>query len=217
MKRSPRRTLVSLFCASALVLSACGDDDDSSDPSTTADSQAASSTTEPADTTTTEGANDTDDSGQDDPTTTTSSTPDSTPAVDDTAWRSAIATAEEHAGGTAYELDDQDDNGTWEIDVAVGDRSVEVTVSADGTSVVETEDDDDLDDDDRQALSVATITLEDAILTALAEVPGQLDDAELDDDNGTFAWEITIDVDNDDDVEVYIDVVTGEVLRVERD
>lgn len=128
----------------------------------------------------------------------------------------AIATAEQEAGGTAYELDDQDDDGTWEVDVAVGDRSVEVTVSADGSEVVRTDDDGRLDGDDRRALDAATTGLVDAITTALAEVDGTLDDVELDDEGGTFAWEVSIDEQGGGDVEVYVDVTTGKVLRVDR-
>lgn len=133
----------------------------------------------------------------------------------DVLW-AAISTAEEDAGGTAYEVDDQDDDGTWEIDVAVGDRSIEVTVTSDGAEVVGTDDDDDLDDDDRRALDAATITIQDAITTALNEVPGTFDDAELDEEDGSFHWEISIDAtDGDDDVEVYVDVESGDVVRVD--
>lgn len=124
----------------------------------------------------------------------------------------AIETAEAEAGGTAYEIDDQDEDGTWEVDVRVDDRSVEVTVSADGTEVTETEDDD-LDDDDRAALDAATITLREAIELAVAEAGGVLDDAELEgeDDGEPHHWEVTVDTDDQDDIEVLISV-TGEVL-----
>ena len=76
-----------------------------------------------------------------------------------------------------------------------------------------TDDGDDLDSDERAALDSAQITLADAIRTALEEVGGTLDDVELDEDGGTVAWEVSI----DDDVEVYVDITTGEVLRVDRD
>lgn len=124
----------------------------------------------------------------------------------------AIDTAEAEAGGTAYEIDDQDEDGTWEVDVQVEDRSVEVTVSADGTQVVETEDDD-LDDEDRAALDAATITLTEAIELAVNEVGGVLDDAELEgeDDGDPHHWEVSVDTDENDDIEVHISV-TGEVL-----
>lgn len=63
-------------------------------------------------------------------------------------WHAAIEAAEQEADGTAYEIDDQDDDETWEVDVAKGKTSSEVQVAADGTARVE-DADDDLDDDDR--------------------------------------------------------------------
>lgn len=124
----------------------------------------------------------------------------------------AIQTAETEAGGTAYEIDDQDDDGTWEVDVRVEDHSVEVTVSADGTEVLETEQDD-LDGDDRAALDAATITLSEAIELSIAEVGGVLDDAELEDedDGQPHHWEVSVDTDSRDDIDVLVSV-TGEIL-----
>lgn len=128
----------------------------------------------------------------------------------------AVATAEQETGGTAYEIDDQDDDGTWEVDVALEGRSVEVTVSADGTTVVGTEDDDDLDEEDRAGLAAATITLQDAIRVAVEEVGGVLDDAELEEEDGQHYWEVSVDTtDGDDDVEVKVSVA-GTVLSVDR-
>lgn len=125
----------------------------------------------------------------------------------------AIAAAEDEAGGTAYEIDDQEQDGSWEVDVAVGDRSVEVTVDADGA--VTRTDDDDLDGDDRAGLDAATITLVEAIELAIGEVGGVLDDAELEEDDGTHYWEVSLDgTDRGDDVEVKVSV-TGEVLETD--
>ena len=85
-------------------------------------------------------------------------------------------------------------------------------VSADGKSVVESEDDD-LDDDDRAGLDAASITLSDAIMTAIDEKGGVLDDAELEEENGTHYWEVTVDgTDSGDDVEVKIGVTNGSVI-----
>lgn len=128
----------------------------------------------------------------------------------------AIATAEAEAGGTAYEIDDEDDDEAWEVGIAVDDRGVEVKVSADGTTVTGTDDDDDLNDE-RTGLQQAQVGIADAIETAIAEVGGTLDDAELSDDDGRYAWEVTVDADGDDDVEVYVDITSGEVLGVDRD
>ena len=127
----------------------------------------------------------------------------------------AITFAAGEAGGTAYGLDDSDLTGTWEVDVLVGDRSHEIEVSEDGTTV-EGREEEDADRDDIDRLGRAQVTIEDAIDTALAEVPGTLDDVELDDEDGTDVWEVTIDAADNDDIEVYVDAGSGEILRVDR-
>ena len=139
------------------------------------------------------------------------------PASDDrnAAALRAIATAEQSEGGTAYAIDDEDDDRSWEVDVMVGDRSVEVEVSWDGNSVISRDDDDD-DDDERRALERAQVSLSEAIEAALAKVPGELDDAELDDDDDRDAWEVTIDEADDDDVEVYVSIEDGSIIKVDR-
>jgi len=103
----------------------------------------------------------------------------------------AIATAEKKAGGTAYAIDDPDRDNTWEVDVATGTISVEVEVSADGTEVVRTQDDD-LDAGDRRALDAATVSISQAIERTVAKSGGELDDAELDEDDGRYHWAVTV-------------------------
>lgn len=127
----------------------------------------------------------------------------------------AITAAEEETGGTAYEIDDQDDDGSWEVQVRIGDAAQEVQVGADG-EFLGTEDDD-LDADDRDALDAATLTLAEAIETAVAEVGGQLDDAELEEEDGTYVWKVSLDGtdDGEDDVDVHVDTVSGEVVKVD--
>lgn len=128
----------------------------------------------------------------------------------------AIATAESAANGTAYEIDDEDDDQTWEVDVMVGERSVEVKVSADGNTVVSQSDDDDDDADDRARLSRATVPLAQAIEIALREVPGTLDDVELDDEDGRDVWEVKIDTPDNDDVKVYVSITDGAIVKIDR-
>ena len=137
--------------------------------------------------------------------------PASAPADELESLLAAIATAEKAQGGTAYEVDDQDEDGTWEIDVAVKDKSVEVTVSADGSEVVSTDDEDDLDDDEREGLDSAKKGIGEAITTAMQEVDGTFDDAELEDEDEGHVWEVAVDT-ADGDVEVRVDVVTGKVV-----
>ncbi|MFV0535605.1 MAG: PepSY domain-containing protein [Cumulibacter sp.] len=127
----------------------------------------------------------------------------------------AIDKAEADTGGTAFEIDDQDDDGTWEVDVRTGDTAVEVSLSADGTQVLNTEDDD-LDAEDKAALDAASITLSDAITLAIEHVGGDLDDAELDggDDGEGPHWEVSVDATDQGDVEVKVSI-DGEILNVD--
>lgn len=128
----------------------------------------------------------------------------------------AIEAAEADQDGTAVEIDDQDDDGTWEVTVRIGDRTVEVTVGADG-EVAGTDDEDDLDAEDIAALDAATTTLAEAIETAVAQTGGVLDDAELDEEDGTYVWKVSVDGTDagDDDVEVHVDTVSGEVVKTD--
>ncbi|MEE6287835.1 PepSY domain-containing protein [Georgenia sp. MJ173] len=127
----------------------------------------------------------------------------------------AISLAESDAGGTAFEIDREDD-GRWEISVAVDRDEIDVIVSADGTEVLDSRADGSADDDEVAALDAATVGLAEAIATALTEVPGRFDDASLDEEHGDFAWEVSIDRTDGDDVDVYVAVTSGEVLHVDR-
>ena len=215
MNRTTHLTLALALTAS-LGLAACDTDDTDEPDATVGDSTPAATTDETTGPMDDDDATDTDDltADVDEVTGTGGAAP--SPGDDLTAVAlTAVATAEAETDGTAYEIDDQDDDGTWEVDVRVDDRSVEVTVAADGTAVESTEDDD-LDDDDRAALDAATITLAEAVELAVAEVGGVLDDAELEEEDGSFFWEVTLDgTESGDDVEVKVSV-TGEILQTER-
>ncbi|TGO04711.1 PepSY domain-containing protein [Serinibacter arcticus] len=123
----------------------------------------------------------------------------------------AIGIAESETGGVAYAIDDSDDDGGWEVDVRTGDTSVEVRVGADG--VVSGTEADDLDGEDRRILDAVGITLAQAIEAAVAETGGTLDDADLTDDDGDHV-EVTVDTAERTDVDVHLDPVSGDVLRV---
>lgn len=143
-----------------------------------------------------------------------SSAPDSTTAANPDmsmeAGYAAIALAEaEVPGGRATELDWSDDD-SWEVEVIVGDRKHEFDISADGTTITE-RDEDDADSDDVDRLASATVSLTEAIQTAMAAVPGEFDDADLSTEDGVVVWEINLD--DPDDVEVYVDASSGEVIK----
>jgi len=131
------------------------------------------------------------------------------------AGMAAVQRAEESVEGVAFQLDDVDDDGSWRVDVAVGPDEVEVTVSADGSEVLGSRPGGQLDDDDAAGLAAATIPLRQAIELALAEEGGALEDVELDREDGSFVWTVTVDRDGDDQ-DVHVDVARGEVVRVDR-
>ncbi|MDR7233254.1 PepSY domain-containing protein [Agrococcus sp. BE272] len=124
----------------------------------------------------------------------------------------AIALAERETGAVAYELDDEDDDGSWEVELAEGTTQVSVHVSGDGATVLSTERDDEVDGDDRAALDAAGISLADAIEAAAAEAGGApLDETTFEDDGDGQAWQVKF----DDELEVYVAVADGSILRVD--
>ena len=145
--KTTRPALIALTAALTLGITACGstDDPDAGDETATVSSSSTSDSTGSDDDTT-----DDDDAASADDATADSSDDSTTGSSGDGDLQSvldAIEAAEKEADGTAYEIDDQDDDETWEVDVAKGKTSSEVQVAADGTARVE-DADDDLDDDD---------------------------------------------------------------------
>jgi len=134
-----------------------------------------------------------------------------TAATGNDAALAAITTAENETQGVAYELEIDDD--FWEVHLAIGDTDTEVRTTADGAEVRSTETDDTVDDDDRAALDAAGITLAVALQAAVDERgSGSVDEISVSDDvDGQIAWEVSF----TDDVEVYVAVVDGAILRVD--
>lgn len=104
----------------------------------------------------------------------------------------AITTAEADAGGRAFELDT--DDGQWQVHVGVGDREVEVRVSADGSRAESSDDSDGLDADDAAALAATTTTLADAIRIAATRASGgaRIEEATLEQDGGSPVWKVDL-------------------------
>lgn len=205
--KNARPALIALTAALTLGITACGSPDDSDSADDTTSSASATSGASASSEDTAQESPSADASTED---TSGGGTGGASGGSDDgglQAVLAAIKAAEKEADGTAYEVDDQDEDGTWEVDLAKGDRSIEVDVAEDGTA--RTDDDDDLDDDDRDGIKAAKITVGDAIEAALEEVDGAFDDVELEEEGGTHFWEVTIDSTGGDDVEVRVDVTDG--------
>ncbi|MBD8070519.1 PepSY domain-containing protein [Bacillus sp. PS06] len=63
------------------------------------------------------------------------------------------------------------------------------------------------------SLPTTKISEKEAIAIALAEVNGEVDDVELEEDNGTYYYEVEIEY-NDKDVVITIDAYTGKILSI---
>lgn len=208
--KTTRSALLALTTAALLGLSACGNGDVPAGPAESrtqrpGDTPSASSSVTSSSTSTSSSAGTPASASR---TSTTSSATTSTDPV-----LAAIAAAEKEAGGTAYEVDDQDGDGTWAVDVAKGATSIEVDVAKGGAASAGEEGD--LDSDDRAGLKAATLDLPEAIAAALKEVDGTFDEAELEEEGGRHSWKISIDVAGDDK-DVLVDVRTGKAT-VEQD
>lgn len=123
---------------------------------------------------------------------------------------SAIATAEGE-GGTAMSID-HDDNGTWEVTTLDGETKFEYSVSADGSSIEATEEDS-ADTEDTEELGAADISLLEAINAVGEAHQGDLDDAELDTENGEVRYEISL---QGERMDYLVDPSTGEVTEDSR-
>lgn len=125
----------------------------------------------------------------------------------------AIAAAEAEAGGVAFAIDDEDGDDAWEIDVLLADgTTTEIEVERQNFTVVDV----DPDDDRADITTMPGTTLLEAINAALAHTPGTLDDAELDDEDGRIVWKVEIDgTASGDDVELYLDSETLEVIKID--
>lgn len=205
--RNSTRTLVTTaaLVGLALPLAACGSsEDDVSQPGVTAG---------PEDSSDAPTADATDDATGD-ATTGDDSTGGSADGGANAAAFGAIDLAEAQAGGIAFELDRDDDGaGHWEVSVAVGDAEINVYVDLAGAEVLRTESDGTVSREETAALELAQVSMAEAIQIAVDEVDGVVEEVDLDEERGTVAWEVVM----TDDTEVYVDVVTGEVLQVERD
>lgn len=201
-----RRTLAAAaLLPLGFAVVACGGDGDDGDgadrpataPSSSAPVDGGDTTSSPAPSTSAPTSAPTDQGGADDVT---------------AAGLAAIRTAEQRAGGTAYAIDDSGDDDGWEVEVAVGRRSVEVQVSRDGRQVRGT-DQEDLDGDDRRALGRARTDLSRAITVTIDQHGGVLDEAGLDDDDDRYHWSVTLR--NGDEYDV--DLTGGTARRSDRD
>lgn len=121
----------------------------------------------------------------------------------------AITLAESTVGGQAFNLDWE--RGRWEIALIADGTEYELYVTADGAEVTKQESER-AEREDIRLLESATLTMAEAINTALAANPtAELVEADLDTRRGATVWEIEVRGDSGRQV-IHVDATTGEVL-----
>lgn len=209
--KGPKTALLSVAAVGVLALSACGPDDaldtdgngEPDSPVTVGtendDSQEEASA-EGADGETSE----TDDTEEADPEEGASDTD----RPDEPLYDAVDAVLAEYPEGVITELDT--DDSYYEIFVYDGETEWELEVDRESFEIIDTEDDG-IDSDDQEKAEAVEIDFVEALVTAADEGGAIADEAELDTEDGTVVWEIVL----TNDVEVYVDVVTGEVVKVD--
>lgn len=128
--------------------------------------------------------------------------------------RAAIEAAEAAVdGGRAAAIDFSSRRQVWRTSVISGDTEYEVLVSADGKEVLGRQEDGFAEPDYRSGLESAKTGLAEAVRTALEEVPGTLDEASLDEEDGKLVWEIEVDTADGSSASVDIDAAAGKPVR----
>ena len=179
---------IAVVAAAGLALSACSNSDD-----TAAEDPGTVTTTTPA---------------GEDPVETTVTTADTAPQVEgeDPVFGAIGTVLSEYPEGVIVDIDREDDTDSYEIDLVQGEELIELQVDFDGTL---REDDREGDDEMIARAQSATVTADDAIREALDLHPeGLLDEAELEDTDGSIQWRIQLDdADRNDLAE--LDVAAG--------
>ncbi|WP_191089997.1 PepSY domain-containing protein [Nesterenkonia ebinurensis] len=218
--RSPLRRstfgILSVTAAAALALAACAPDEELPNdgeeitPGQEEDSPEAEQTDDAADETAEEPAEDTtdDQTAEDEPTEEDAEQPEA--GGDHQVYQAIETVLAEYPDGVITEFEDNTaEDGYVEVFVYDGTTEWELEVDSETFDIIDTEDDG-IDDDDEQMAQAVEIEIAEALQTAEAESGGEPKDGELDTEDGTVVWEFEM----TNDVEVYVDVATGEVVRV---
>lgn len=205
MKKSRILAAAGIATSAALFLSACNDtQDDTTTVETTTATDAAEATQDDTADSAEEGRQEAaGEETQDDGTVTETTVADDPAGGDDPVFGAIDAVMADYPEGIIISIDREDDTDAYEVDVVEGDEVFELKVEEDGNVV---EDDREHDGEDISYAQDTTVSITDAIQEALEQhEDGFLDDAELDEDNGTLSWEISLDdADRNDLTEVRI-------------
>jgi uncharacterized membrane protein YkoI len=126
-------------------------------------------------------------------------------------YQAIEAVLDEYPGGVITEFEEtSDDDGHVEVRVYDGTTEWELEVDSESFEITNTEDDG-IDGDDEEKAQGVEIDITEALQTAEEESGGQPHKGELDTEDGTVVWEFEM----GNDVDVYVDVATGDVVKVD--
>lgn len=134
----------------------------------------------------------------------------------------AVDTARESFDGELIQVELDHDDGQWvyKVDMEQGSEEYEVKLSVEDLSVVNesTETDDDDDSEDQFEYSEA-VTAEDAVQTAIDEAGGngEIEGWSLDKDDGSLEYEIELKNTDNGDADIKINAESGDVIETDFD
>lgn len=220
--------LTSLLLALTLTLAACGTSDSNSD-NTSEDNSSNQQTGETSNDSSTK-----DDDNNDDANDSTenddgddNSDDNASPETDtseinldsyDSTIEDAIKKAQSNFDGQLTDIGLERENNKWVYKIELESDSEEYDVSYDVNTldIIEEEKDSENDDEDNEYFKYEDlITFDEAITTAKSEVDGKATEISTDFDDGVLYYEVSIQNQNGEDVDVIIDAKSGETVEID--
>lgn len=215
--------LTSLLLALTLTLAACGASDSNSD-NTSEDHSSNQQTEETSNDSSTEdddnsddNSDDSDDNSDDNASSETDSSEINLDSYDSTI-EDAIKKAQSNFDGQLTDIGLEKENNKWVYKIELESDSEEYDVSYDVNTldIIEEEKDTEDDDEDNQYFKYEDlITFDEAITTAKSEVDGKATEISTDFDDGVLYYEVSIQNQNGEDVDVIIDAKSGETVEID--
>lgn len=216
--------LTSLLLALTLTLAACGTSDSNSD-NTSEDNSSNQQTEETSNDSSTEDDDNNDDAndstenddGDDNASPETDSSEINLDSYDSTI-EDAIKKAQSNFDGQLTDIGLERENNKWVYKIELESDSEEYDVSYDVNTldIIEEEKDSENDDEDNEYFKYEDlITFDEAITTAKSEVDGKATEISTDFDDGVLYYEVSIQNQNGEDVDVIIDAKSGETVEID--
>lgn len=216
--------LTSLLLALTLTLAACGTSDSNSD-NTSEDNSSNQQTEETSNDSSTEDDDNNDDAndstenddGDDNASPETDSSEINLDSYDSTI-EDAIKKAQSNFDGQLTDIGLERENNKWVYKIELESDSEEYDVSYDVNTldIIEEEKESENDDEDNEYFKYEDlITFDEAITTAKSEVHGKATEISTDFDDGVLYYEVSIQNQNGEDVDVIIDAKSGETVEID--